>query len=203
MRHHPISTGARTVVAPRVALRERQAEEVGGSFFSPPITGLSNWRMPVQWQSRLRQTSADPAVLIQGSLNDCVKMKFRMRNRLKSRTLPALAALLIMAMPLYAESCASLAYGGGNGSSWKRCPKARECPPTPLVERGKFDSNTGWSSTANGLTSRNAHTTEAVGIAFQIPSAQTAITAALPSSQDHKLVCFSEAGQEPVREIVN
>ena len=73
--------------------------------------------------------------------------------------------------------------------------KARECPPTPLAERDKFDLNTGWLSTANGPMDRNAHAMEAVRIAFQIPSAQkTTITAVLSLSHDYKLVCFREDG---------
>jgi hypothetical protein len=93
------------------------------------------------------------------------------KRRAKFRTLPSLAAVLIMATPLFAQSCA-LAHGGHNGSSWKRCPKARQCPPDSLVERDKIEVNTGWVSTANCPTNRKACTTEAVHIAFQIRPTQ-------------------------------
>lgn len=71
-----------------------------------------------------------------------------MKNRVKFRTLPALAAFFIMATPLYAESCALAR--GYDGSSWKRCPKARECPPDSLVDEQSGANHS--LSTAKGLT---------------------------------------------------
>jgi hypothetical protein len=111
-----------------------------------------------------------------------------MRNRVKIRALPALSVFFIMAMPLFAESCA-LAHGGYGGSGWKRCPKARECPPTPLVERDKRDLNTGWLSTANGLPTRNVHTTEASALRSKsLRLKKPMLRAVLSLSQDRKLV---------------
>ncbi len=81
-----------------------------------------------------------------------------MKNRAKFRTLPALAALLTIATPLYAESC-SLAPGGDNRASWLRCPKAKQCPPAAMVERDIFEMKTGWLSTANIPTCRSERTT--------------------------------------------
>ncbi len=89
-----------------------------------------------------------------------------MKNRAKFIALRAVAVFFIIAMPLYAESCASIAHGGYGGSGWKRCPKARECPPTPLVARDKFELNTSWS-TANGPTNQRARTTKAALAIFE------------------------------------
>jgi len=48
------------------------------------------------------------------------------KNRAKFGTLPTLVAFFIAVMPLYVESCA-LAQGGYGSSSWRRCPKAKQC----------------------------------------------------------------------------
>jgi hypothetical protein len=112
------------------------------------------------------------------SIDDLERMSFPsgkdllVKSRAKFRTIPSLAAVLIIATLLFAQSCA-LAHGGDNRSSWKRCPKARQCPPDTLVEREKIEVNTGWLSTANCPTIRKACTTEAVRLAFQIRPPQT------------------------------
>jgi hypothetical protein len=77
---------------------------------------------------------------------------------MKLKTRHAITAFLIIATPLYAESCA-LASGGDNRSRWLHCPKAKQCPPTAMVERDIFEMKTGWLSTANVPTCRNVRTT--------------------------------------------
>ena len=62
---------------------------------------------------------------------------------MKLITLRALAALFIIAAPLYTESCA-VASGGGDRSGWLHCPKAKQCPPTAMVERDKLELNPGF-----------------------------------------------------------
>jgi YHS domain-containing protein len=136
---------------------------------------------PRQYSARAHQTSApladDVSPQVRGKLRIRAKIpakcnsekrgcQFRidqMRNRAGFRALPALAIVFIIAAPLYAEACA-LAHGGYGVSTWKRCPKARQCPPAALVELDKISR---WNiSTADGPTNRNARTRKTVLIAF-------------------------------------